>query len=120
MNDISKFIDIFDPEEDGRDWDQSLQGFICDLGEKWAKRGIRGWTENHTKRSTDLDIEEFIYGLGNDLLTLQHLRGNFRGDAGFAVGLAWGQLFPVKDAKVQKMLNQIKGSLKRKKFFPTK
>jgi hypothetical protein len=117
MNDISKFINIFDPGENDRDWDQSLQGFIFDLAEKWAKRGIRGWTENLTKHSTDLDIDQFMYGLGEDLISLHHLQGNFRGDAGFAVGLAWGQLFPVKDPKVQKMLNQIKGNLKRKKFF---
>jgi hypothetical protein len=113
------FLYILDPDEEKKDYDKSMEGFIGSLAEEVGNSDFKGWKKMTSEKAKEIDYPCEVFNFAADMFAdfLYMERANYSG-MGFAVGMAYAELVSQKNDEARKILDSIKRKLKKSGLFP--
>ena len=113
------FLYILDPNEQEKDYDKSMEGFIGELAEEAGSNDFKEWKKWSPRKIKETDYPCEVFNSVADMFTefLYMERTNYAG-MGFAVGVAYAELVSKRNGEARKILDSIKRKLKKSGLFP--
>ena len=116
---MKNFLYILDPDEEKKDYDKSMEGFIGELAEEAGNNDFKKWKKWSPIKIKEIDYPCEVFNFAADMFTefLYMERANYSG-MGFAVGMAYAELVSQRNDEARKILDSIKRKLKKSGLFP--
>jgi hypothetical protein len=116
---MKNFLFILDPEEEEKDYDKSMEGFIGELAEEAGSNNFKEWKKWIPRKVREIRYPCNALDVASDIFSKLHLteKGTYAA-VGFAVGMAYAELVSQRNGEARKILDSIKRKLKKSGLLP--
>jgi hypothetical protein len=115
---MKRFLYILNPDEENKEYDESLEGFIGCLADEAGSSGFRQWKKAISETIKTIDPGDLFHVAADIFSSFDITEKENYASVGFAVGMAYADLVSERNEEAKKILDSIKRKLKKSGLLP--
>jgi hypothetical protein len=115
---MKNFLYILDPDEQDKEYEESLWGFIGSLADEMGSSDFKIWKKAILGRMKEIESGDLFHVSADIFSELHTMEKDNYAAVGFAVGMAYADLVSERNHGTKKILDSIKRKLKKSGLLP--